>query len=93
MPEYLNSVGYGMLPVNPLETDVLGDRRYARLEVIPERVDFLDTFAGLNSPRTYGSLQFASLLALHGCRKASGARKPPRERAVPNFSSPRTRAS
>lgn len=42
--EYLRSVGYRIIPVNPSETEVLGEKCYARLEDIPERVDIVDIF-------------------------------------------------
>jgi uncharacterized protein len=42
--QYLQSVGYRVIPVNPLETEVLGERSYARLEDVPERVDIVDVF-------------------------------------------------
>jgi len=42
--EYLQTAGYRMIPVNPAETEVLGEKCYARLEDIPERVDIVDIF-------------------------------------------------
>lgn len=42
--EYLQSVGYRVIPVNPRETEVLGEKSYARLEDIPEHVDIVDVF-------------------------------------------------
>ncbi|HXW61889.1 MAG TPA: CoA-binding protein [Candidatus Acidoferrales bacterium] len=42
--EYLQSVGYRVIPVNPAETEVLGQKSYARLEDIPDRVDIVDVF-------------------------------------------------
>jgi uncharacterized protein len=42
--EYLRSVGYRVIPVNPLETEVFGEKSYARLEDIPEHVDIVDVF-------------------------------------------------
>jgi uncharacterized protein len=42
--EYLQSVGYRIIPVNPNETEILGEKAYARLEDIPERVDIVDIF-------------------------------------------------
>src|SRR5580704_10329940 len=41
---YMQSVGYRIIPVNPGETEVLGEKAYARLEDIPERVDIVDVF-------------------------------------------------
>jgi predicted CoA-binding protein len=42
--EYMQSVGYRIIPVNPLETEVLGEKSYARLEDISEKVDIVDIF-------------------------------------------------
>ena len=42
--EYLQKAGYRIVPVNPNEREVLGERSYARLEDIPERVDIVDIF-------------------------------------------------
>lgn len=42
--EYLQSVGYRIIPVNPGETEVLGEKSYARLEDVPEKVDIVDVF-------------------------------------------------
>lgn len=42
--EYLQSAGYRIIPVNPHEKEVLGERCYARLEDIPEKVDVVDVF-------------------------------------------------
>ena len=42
--EYLQSVGYRIIPVNPNEREVLGEKCYARLEDVPEKVDIVDIF-------------------------------------------------
>jgi len=42
--EYLKNAGYRIIPVNPNETEVLGEKAYARLEDMPERVDIVDVF-------------------------------------------------
>jgi uncharacterized protein len=42
--DYLKSVGYRIIPVNPRETEVLGEKCYARLEDIPEKVDVVNIF-------------------------------------------------
>ena len=41
---YLKAVGYRIIPVNPNETEVLGEKAYARLEDVPETVDIVDVF-------------------------------------------------
>src|ERR1700756_2667263 len=42
--EYMQSAGYRIIPVNPNETEVLGEKSYTRLEDVPERVDIVDIF-------------------------------------------------
>ena len=42
--EYLQSAGYRVIPVNPNETEVLGEKSYARLEDISDRVDIVNVF-------------------------------------------------
>lgn len=42
--EYLQSVGYRIIPVNPNESEVLGEKSYPSLEAIPEKVDIVDIF-------------------------------------------------
>ena len=42
--QYLQSVSYRIIPVNPRETEVLGEKSYSRLEDIPEHVDIVDIF-------------------------------------------------
>jgi predicted CoA-binding protein len=42
--ETLLSSGYRIFPVNPNETEVLGQKCYARLEDIPEKIDIVDIF-------------------------------------------------
>ena len=41
---YLQSVGYTIIPVNPNERKVLGEKCYARLEDVPVPVDIVDVF-------------------------------------------------
>ena len=41
---YLQSAGYRVIPVNPNESEVLGEKCYARLEDIPVKVDIVDVF-------------------------------------------------
>ena len=40
----LQKVGYHVIPVNPRETEVLGERAFASLADIPEPVDIVDVF-------------------------------------------------
>ena len=41
---YMQSHGYRIVPVNPNETEVLGEKAYARLDQVPENVDLVDIF-------------------------------------------------
>src|SRR5476649_1859048 len=40
----LQSVGYRVIPVNPRETEILGERSYPSLADLPERIDIVDVF-------------------------------------------------
>jgi len=42
--EYMQEAGYRIIPVNPNETEVLGERSYARLEDVPEKIDIVNVF-------------------------------------------------
>ena len=42
--EYMQKAGYRIIPVNPHETEVLGEKAYARLDDIPEKIDIVDIF-------------------------------------------------
>ena len=41
---FLQRQGYRIVPVNPNETEVLGEKAYARLEDVPEHIDIVDVF-------------------------------------------------
>ena len=42
--QQLQRIGYKVIPVNPRETAVLGERAYPSLADIPEKVDIVDVF-------------------------------------------------
>jgi predicted CoA-binding protein len=42
--ETLLESGYRIIPVNPNEAEVLGEKCYAKLEEIPEKIDIVDIF-------------------------------------------------
>jgi uncharacterized protein len=42
--EYMQSAGYRIIPVNPAETEVLGEKAYPDLASIPEPVDVVNVF-------------------------------------------------
>ena len=42
--EYMQQAGYRIIPVNPNETEVLGEKAYATLDAVPETIDIVDIF-------------------------------------------------
>ena len=42
--QYLQVSGYRIVPVNPNETQVLGEKSYARVEDVPGKVEIVDIF-------------------------------------------------
>src|SRR5829696_5198846 len=40
----LQEAGYRVIPVNPREPEILGERSYASLVDVPERIDIVDVF-------------------------------------------------
>lgn len=42
--EYMQKAGYRIIPVNPVESEVLGEKCYPDLDSIPEPVDIVDIF-------------------------------------------------
>jgi uncharacterized protein len=41
---YMQRAGYRIIPVNPLETEVLGEKSYASLDDVPESFEIVDIF-------------------------------------------------
>ncbi len=42
--EYMQAAGYRIIPVNPRETEVLGEKAYPDLDSVPDPVDIVDIF-------------------------------------------------
>ena len=42
--QYMQRAGYRIIPVNPYEKEVLGERAYASLDDVPEPFDIVDIF-------------------------------------------------
>ncbi|MGD0301050.1 MAG: CoA-binding protein [Bryobacteraceae bacterium] len=42
--EYMQTQGYRIIPVNPNESEVLGEKTYRSLEDVPEHIDIVDIF-------------------------------------------------
>jgi uncharacterized protein len=41
---YMQQQGYRIIPVNPMETEVLGEKAYPSLDDVPERFEIVDIF-------------------------------------------------
>ena len=41
---YMRRRGYKVIPVNPNESEVFGDKAYAKLADVPQRIDLVDIF-------------------------------------------------
>jgi len=41
---YMQAHGYRIIPINPNEASVLGERSYSRLEDVPEKIELVDIF-------------------------------------------------
>ena len=42
--EYMQMAGYRIIPVNPQESEVLGEKSYPDLDSVPEAIDIVDIF-------------------------------------------------
>jgi predicted CoA-binding protein len=42
--DYMQHAGYRIIPVNPNETEVLGEKAYPDLDSVPEKIDIVDIF-------------------------------------------------
>ena len=42
--QYMQDAGYRIIPVNPAESEVLGERSYPSLEAVGEQVDIVNVF-------------------------------------------------
>src|ERR1700683_2964200 len=42
--EYMQRSGYRIIPVNPEESEVLGEKSYPDLDSVPEAIDIVDIF-------------------------------------------------
>ena len=57
--EYLQSAGYQIIPVNPNETDVLGEPSYASLDEVPQKIEIVDISAAPKRYRRSWTRRFA----------------------------------
>ena len=42
--QYMQNAGYRIIPVNPLEREVLGEKAYPTLDEVPETLEIVDIF-------------------------------------------------
>ncbi len=42
--DYMKHAGYRIIPVNPNETEVLGEKAYPDLDSVPEKIDIVNVF-------------------------------------------------
>ena len=42
--EYMQAAGYRIIPVNPRETQILGEKCYPDLDSVPDEIDIVDIF-------------------------------------------------
>ncbi len=42
--KYLQTKGFGIIPVNPVEDEILGEKSYPTLKDMPEKIDIVDVF-------------------------------------------------
>lgn len=42
--QYMQRKGYRIIPVNPNESTILGEKAYASLSEVPEKIDLVDVF-------------------------------------------------
>ncbi|MGC2828001.1 MAG: CoA-binding protein [Candidatus Acidiferrum sp.] len=42
--QYMQRAGFRIIPVNPNEQEVLGEKCYARLEDVPQKIEIVDVF-------------------------------------------------
>jgi uncharacterized protein len=42
--QYMQRAGYRIIPVNPHEAEVLGEKSYPSLDAVPEKIDIVDVF-------------------------------------------------
>ena len=69
--KYMQEHGYRVIPVNPQYQEVLGEKCYASLRDVPEKVDIVDCFRRSED------------LGSSGCRSACTTTRPPRRLRAP----------
>ena len=68
--EYMQEHGYRIIPVNPQETNVLGEKSYASLDEVSEPFDVVVIFRRPELFLRMSKPQFAKVRRWCGCRNA-----------------------
>jgi len=66
--EYMQGKGYRIIPVNPNETEVLGEKSYPRLEDVPEKIEIVNVFRRRRKCRRWWRARFALARKWFGCK-------------------------
>jgi len=78
--EYMQEQGYRIIPVNPNESEVLGEKTYRSIEDVPEHIDIVDIFRRSEFVGPSWSRQFVLAPTPSGCRRrcsrGSGPKSP-----------------
>ena len=78
--QYMQGAGYRIIPVNPNETEVLGEKAYASLDDVPEPLVLWTSSGVLSMCRRLSKRPFAGMQKSFGCNSALQTRPP---RTVP----------
>ena len=84
---YMQSQSHRVIPVNPNETNVLGEPAYPSLAAVPDTIDLVNIFR--KSEVVFSIIEEAMLVAprLSGCKKGSSTNRQPLVRENPACSS------
>ena len=64
--------------MNPNETEVLGEKSYARLEDVPEKIDIVDIFRRAENVGRWWRVRFEWARKWFGCSRGLRMKKPRR---------------
>ncbi len=68
---YMQRAGYRIIPVNPAVPEVLGEKSYASLRDVPEKIDMVDVFRKPDAVPAIVEDAIAVGAKWCGCRRAS----------------------
>src|SRR5215208_725555 len=72
---YLKEQGYRIIPVNPTEDEVIGERAYETVDQIPERIDVVDVFLPPEKTSEIAEDAVRAGPKRYGCRRGSRTRR------------------